>query len=107
MDGHRLKELRLKRGHTLESLSEMIDINGQQIWRWEANRNEPSAEMVAALARALDTSSDYLLGLTDDPAPRDSGLKPSEQRVVSAMRRGDLVEAMRAILTSDDELAKT
>lgn len=99
MDGQRLRDLRIQRGHTLESLSELIGVNGQQIWRWEARRNEPLSHMIAALARALETTTDYLLGLTDDPSPRPYGeLTPLERELLAALRRGDTIGAVKLIL---------
>lgn len=35
--------------------------------RIENGKNEPAAWMLLALAQALGTTTDYLLGLTDDP----------------------------------------
>lgn len=108
MDGQRLKELRVKQGHTQESLAELIGADNRQVWRWESGKYAPSADMLINLAQALNTTADYLLGLTDDPSPiRGDGLKASEQRVLSAMRRGDIRAAILAILTSEDDLAKT
>lgn len=108
MDGLRLKNARERAGHTQDSLAEFIEIHRRMITRYENGESSPSAEVLARLADALNVSTDYLVGLTDDPTPRTGGgLKPSEQRVLAAMRRGDVVGAIRAILTSDDELAKT
>jgi transcriptional regulator with XRE-family HTH domain len=99
MDGNRLKDIRLKAGHTQESLSELLGVGIRQIWRYEKNETEPSGEMVARLARALNTSADYLLGLTDDPAPGQiEELSPKERAAVAAWRRGDVREAIRAIV---------
>jgi transcriptional regulator with XRE-family HTH domain len=39
------------------------------IRKYEAGKHRPSFEALAILAQALETSTDYLLGLTDDPAP--------------------------------------
>lgn len=38
--------------------------------RLENDRFVPSSDMLSAIASALDTTTDYLLGLTDDPRPR-------------------------------------
>lgn len=108
MDGQRLKNARERAGHTQDSLAEFVNIHRRMITRYENEESSPSAEVLARLADALGVSTDYLVGLTDDPSPRTGdGLKASEQRVISAMRRGDIRAAILAILTSDDELAKT
>ncbi len=47
--------------------------------------------MLLRIARYFEVSTDYLLGLTDDPAGRVSieGLNQEEQTIISAIRRGD------------------
>lgn len=46
-----------------------------QISKYERGENEPSIEMVFTLARILETSADYLLGISDDEsASRESDL---------------------------------
>ena len=37
--------------------------------KYERNVNIPNAEILTKLAEALNTSADYLCGLTDDPTP--------------------------------------
>jgi transcriptional regulator with XRE-family HTH domain len=99
MDGNRLREIRLQAGHTQESLAELLGVGIRQIWRYEKNETEPSGDMVARLARALNTSADYLLGLIDDPAPSHiEDLSPKERAAVAAWRRGDVREAIKAIV---------
>lgn len=101
MDNIRLRDIRLLRGHTQESLAEVLNTNARQVWRWESGETTPSADNVAMIAMALNTSADYLLGLDDDPTPyreRNENLGSLEQAVVSALRRGDTVAAIRAIV---------
>jgi transcriptional regulator with XRE-family HTH domain len=97
MNGRRLREVRLLRGHTQESLGELIGNNARQIWRWESGETTPDADKVILLARALEVSADYLLGLSNDPSAHMSDLSMDEREVLSAMRRGDGMEAIRVI----------
>lgn len=100
MRRERLRELRGKMGLSQEALARQIDIGNLQIWRYENGDNEPSSEILSRLAKALDTSADYLLGLTDDPLPfsvRDI-LSPDEQAVIEALRQGDKFQAIRIII---------
>lgn len=99
MIGQRIKEAREIAGHTQSSLAELMGINHQQVWRWESGKYIPEAEKIASLAKALNVSSDYLLGLSDDPkrAARESELSPQEQEIIMALRRGDPMEAIRTI----------
>ena len=103
MRGDRLKQLRQLRGHTQESLSEMVGLGNKQIWRYESETTYPDGETIALLAQALETSTDYLLGLTDDPAPpteRDA-LTPREQVTLSLWRRGQVLDAIRLMVGSE------
>lgn len=66
----RLRELRELRGLSHERLAKKDGVPGRQsLINIERHGQIPMADKVAALARALQVSSDYLLGLTDDPQP--------------------------------------
>lgn len=67
--GQRLRHLRRERGVSVHLLARQAALSARQIWRLEAgDRPNVRAITVARLALALDTSTDYLLGLTDGPA---------------------------------------
>jgi len=97
----RLKALRIQRGHSQGSLAEMLGMGEKQIWRYENGQTMPDADVVAKIARALNTTTDYLLGLADEQQPVTGDLSPSERALLDAWRRGQLVEAMR-VLVGDD-----
>lgn len=102
MRGDRLREIREKRGLTQEDLAERIGVGTQQIWRWESGNTTPASNYVADLARELAVSSDYLLGISDDPAPvhGENDLTDTERTVILAMRHGEKLEAIKAIVES-------
>ncbi|WP_125612439.1 helix-turn-helix domain-containing protein [Specibacter cremeus] len=60
--GHRLRRLRLHRGETLLETAAAAGISPQYLSEIERGRKEPSSEMIAAVAGALDTD---LLDLTE------------------------------------------
>lgn len=64
--GDRIKELRTTYGITQVQLAEEAGISRSVISQYESNLVEPTATVVAKLALALNTSTDYLLGLEDD-----------------------------------------
>ena len=104
--GDRFRELRLKKGYTHEELSELMGVNVRQIARYENSETEPSGEIVAKMAKVFNVSTDYLLDLTDDPSPYRlvvDNLTPKEKTVLSAMRRGEVVEAIRVLVTPNGE----
>jgi transcriptional regulator with XRE-family HTH domain len=44
------------------------DVLPMEVIHWEKGRRVPRAETIAVLAKALECSADYLLGLTDKPS---------------------------------------
>lgn len=68
----RLKALRQSRGLTPYQLGEALKINVGQIHQLESGRVEPSCFRLIALASYFGVSTDYLLGLTDDPTHHHS-----------------------------------
>ena len=97
--GVKIKELRKAKGLTLEQLAEQIGSGKSYIWGLE-NRGvkRPSAEKLAAIARALDTTTGYLVdnGMTEptDEVKREAffrkfqGLSPEDQRKIE-----DIIDA--------------
>ena len=68
--GERIRGLRHIRGISADQLAEMTDCTTHHIYRLERNeRPNTWGVTVARLAVALDTTTDFLLGLTDDPSP--------------------------------------
>lgn len=60
--GEKIRELRKKKGYTLERLAELSESSKSYIWELE-NRNppRPSAEKIAKIAAVLGVTSDYLV----------------------------------------------
>lgn len=65
--GHRIAELREKRGLTQEELSNMLDITRASLSHYEKNRRKPDFETLTRLADTFHVSVDYLLGRTNNP----------------------------------------
>ena len=101
--GAKIKELRKAKGLTLEKLAEKIGSGKSYIWELE-NRGvkRPSAEKLAAIARALDTTTEYLVdnGMTEptDEVRRETffrkfhGLSREDQRKIE-----DIIDAWRTV----------
>ena len=65
--GSRLRALRARRGETLSETAERAGISPQYLSEVERGRKEPSSEMIAALAGALDTTlADLTTQVTED-----------------------------------------
>lgn len=61
--GERIRELRKKKGFTLDELAAKAESSKSYIWELE-NKDppRPSGEKLALVAAALDVTTDYLLG---------------------------------------------
>ena len=61
----RLKELREEKGLTRAQLAKILNVTPRMVAFWETNERMCSVETLILLSRALNASTDYLLGLTD------------------------------------------
>lgn len=69
--GKRLATIRAKRGLSQPDLAKLTGLRAQNICRMETEvrGSQVRSDTLKVLAQALDCSTDYLLGLTEDPAP--------------------------------------
>lgn len=104
MRGDRIRKLREELDWTQEILAERVNLPVLALNRYENNKTAPDVNKMARIAEALGCSVDYLMGLTDDPTPNSMGtgnLNAKERAALSAWRRGNKIEAIKAIV--DDE----
>jgi len=87
--GKRLREAREKQGISQRELAARSGLDEAQLSRYEHGKTEPSARYLEIFAKHLDISSDFLLGLTDDPRKRygDVELIDDERAVLETYRR--------------------
>jgi len=90
LDVKRLQELRQIRGLSKNKLARMSGVSQGYLSDLERGKKEaPSAPILARVAEALGTSTDYLLGLTENPYPIP---KRTEEQPAASLP-GWLVEA--------------
>jgi transcriptional regulator with XRE-family HTH domain len=83
--GSRLRALRAERKETLAETAERAGISPQYLSEIERGRKEPSSEMIAALAGALDTSlAELTTHVTEDLRRAQNSLARRTARVSSA-----------------------
>ncbi|MBS5794741.1 MAG: helix-turn-helix domain-containing protein [Clostridiales bacterium] len=61
--GTRLIFAREQKKITQKKLSELLEITPTRLNYWEKDKREPDVEMIKKIARTLDTTGDFLLGL--------------------------------------------
>ena len=59
----KLTELRKAKGATQEEIAEALQISNKTISKWENGTSAPDLEMLVALSRYYNVSTDTLLGL--------------------------------------------
>lgn len=60
----RLKELRLEKNQT-QQLADELGVNRVNVTRWEKGNTEPSFSKLIELSKLLNTTPNYLLGVSD------------------------------------------
>jgi len=104
--GSRLREARENRNLTQDELALILGIGQSQMNKYENNKSEPSPEVIGRMARELEVTADWLLGLVNDRKVhlQEKTLSPTERKLLSAFRRGDLRGLMR--IAAEDEQPK-
>lgn len=98
MIGARVKEQRQKNRYTQKMLADKVSASPQVISNWERGYTEPSADDISRLSEALECSSDYLLGKSDDSSQtnaKNKKLNKDEKDIAKRMEqlRHDLQNA--------------
>lgn len=103
----RLKQIREARGFTQEELSSLCGVSKMQMFRYEKGMNDASSTMLEAIARQLNVSTDYLLGLTDTPLTHlGDELRPDQRKLLEAFEIGDSRTMIEIIADRLRSLAK-
>jgi len=107
MRSDRLREIREIRGLSQQELAIQCGLGVNAIWRYENGETDPSADVLGKLAKELEVSTDYLVGLVADPTGqlREQDLSPMERRLIDAVRKGLIVETLEtlAVLSKNGE----
>ncbi len=65
--GERLKQLRIKRGLKQVDLAHALGVSPQAVSKWERDESLPDIEILTELATMLNITTDFLLGIADQP----------------------------------------
>jgi transcriptional regulator with XRE-family HTH domain len=85
----RLKSLREQRRLSQRELARLCGLGETQINKYENGLSDPSSTNLMLIARQLDVSTDFLLGVSDDPhvQVREPGLNVEEHQMLETFRR--------------------
>jgi transcriptional regulator with XRE-family HTH domain len=85
----RLRQIRENRGLSQRELGRRCELGVNQINRYENGLSDPTIHTLRAIAYELAVSTDYLLGLSDQPQELKpfTDLKIDEQNLINTYRR--------------------
>ncbi len=84
---------------TQEELAQLVGSSQRQISKYENGNQKPTSPVVSVLAEVLGTTSDYLLGNTDDPTfpLQQSDLNAVEKHALQLIRKASPLDQTRMI----------
>ncbi len=98
--GERIAELMNKKGLTQKELATMAGVTESTLSRYLNNERKPKAEILANIATALNTTSDYLInGKTDKPDYAE--IYRFVARGAKDMSKKEKMELMRLLLNDN------
>lgn len=87
----RMKELRLEKKITQQTLAEVLHVTQQSVFKYEHDLAEPDVDILIACANYFDTTVDYLVGNTDIPDRyedlAENNITSSERSLLEYYRR--------------------
>lgn len=95
-------------GYSQEDVAERVGVARQNYHRWEIGKNSPSNDMVVKLARLFHTTTDYLLGESDEQTADIAydDLAPDEKLLIDSYRSGKIWPMLRLITELAPEVTK-
>ena len=106
--GERIAKRRKEMHMTLKELGKAIGVECSAVSKYEKGRvpNIPP-KRIEAIAHALDTTADYLIGLTDNPNQQSmynfAGLKPADYIDFDAVKKTEKRKRLEAIIDEASE----
>ena len=99
--GDRLKSLRKGKGLTQSQLAKRIGLVSGTVSAYEQGLKYPSIEVLIKICSSLDSSSDYLLGLSDRMPFEMGGLSQEQNAALMLM-----ISSMERLNNLEDKLKK-
>lgn len=96
--GDRLKELRKNNNLTQDDIAKMFNVTKNAVYSWEVNKTQPSMEIIVALAKYFNVTTDYLLGLNKNDIDEIDKLN-------IALREAGMVNSNETLKKEEIELA--
>jgi len=97
---NRIRQRRLQLGMSQEDLAFKVGTSQKQISRYERDASDFTGRVLSKLADALETTADYILGITDNPDREvtEDNLDALETEIFELLRSQPEFERKRALL---------
>lgn len=93
MLNERIKELRMALNISQVELARKLGVSKQSVSNWENDNIQPSIDMLVKIAKCLNVSTDYLLGLNVEKTIDATGLTDIQiahiRQIVEDIRNND------------------
>ena len=97
--GDRLKDLRLRKGQSLQQVAYAIEASKAHVWELESNRSRnPSLDLLNKLANHFETSVSYLIEEVDTTKTSDFVRRNSVRLAALGDVELDIVERLLEVL---------
>lgn len=96
---NRIKEVRKQKKLSQVELASKLGVNQTAISQWERGSTLPSGNLLPKLTALLDTSSDYLLGISDEPP-----VKIDSDDIISKITRQIVLDTLEMDESSKKEV---
>ena len=96
---NRIKRRRQSIGMSQEALALTAGITQSQVSRYERGLNDPTGDILVKIAHALNTTADYILGVTDNPDREvtEDNLDSLETEIFQLLRSSSEDDRKRAL----------
>ncbi len=81
-----LKKIVKAKNKSLTSLAIELEVSQEAISQYISGKIKPKTKTIIDMARILNTSTDYLLDLTDNPTPNNFHLTEKESTILNNYR---------------------
>ena len=88
----RLREMREAQGYTKKQVGEYLNMTPEGYGHYESGKRNPTPDTIGTLASLYGVTSDYLLGLSDDPNAKKDTAEVSDDDIMFALLDGDVEE---------------
>ncbi len=90
-----LKKIVKEQNKSLTSLAVELEVSQEAISQYISGKIYPKTSTIIKMAKILNTSADYLLGLTDNPTPNNIKLNEKENHLIDNYRKLSNIEKVQ------------